>query len=300
MTTVTDIGLPGGPPPSAPDVAPSRQARLLGELRSHPNLLVGAALMTVVLALVVLGRVAPPYNPLEVSGADQLGAPSLAHLFGTDQFGRDVFSRVLVGLGDDLVIGVLVAALALGVGSVVGLLSGYLGGWFDDVVMRAVDMLMSFPSFLLALAVAVVLGNTARNVVFAVTIAYSPYIVRLTRSTVLSARSADYVLGARAVGASRTRIMGLHVLPNAIGPALVQATLMAGWAVLDVSGLSFLGVGIQPPSPELGVQVAQGASYITTGEWWVSVFPGLAIVTVVLAVNFLGDYVDEKLRGQGG
>ena len=300
MTTFSTL-LPGGEGPPASGVEPARgarAARAAGELRAHPNLLIGAALLSVVLALVVFGRVAPPYSPLAVNGADQLAAPSLAHLFGTDQFGRDVFSRVLVGLGDDLLIGVVVSALAFTVGSAIGLVSGYVGGSFDDVVMRFVDMMMSFPSFLLALAIAMVLGNTARNVVIAVSVAYTPYIVRLMRSTVLSARGADYVLGARAVGASRPRVMGLHVLPNTIAPALVQATLMAGWAILDVSGLSFLGVGIQPPSPELGVQVAQGVSYITSGQWWVSVFPGLAIVLVVLSVNFLGDYADEKLRGR--
>lgn len=119
------------------------------------------------------------------------------------------------------------------------------------------------------------------------------------RASVLSARGADYVLGARAVGGSLPRVMSLHVLPNTVGPSVVQATLMSGWAILDVSGLSFLGVGIQPPSPELGVQVAQGASFITSGQWWVSVFPGIAIILAVLAFNFLGDYADEKLRGQG-
>jgi len=157
---------------------------------------------------------------------------------------------------------------------------------------------MSFPSFLLALSIAVVIGNSVRNVLIAVTVAYVPYIVRLTRGSVLAVRGADYVLGARAAGASRSRVMTLHVLPNAAGPSLVQATLMAGWAILDVSGLSFLGVGLQPPSPELGVQVAQGASYITSGQWWISVFPGVAIILAVLAFGFLGDYADDKLRGQ--
>src|SRR5262249_25743759 len=133
--------------------------------------------------------------------------------------------------GIDVVIGLIVAALAFAVGSMAGLVCGYLGGWIDDIVMRVVDIVMSFPSFLLALAIAVVLGNTARNVIIAVTIAYVPYILRLTRSSVLSARGGDYVLGARAVGASRSRVMTQHVLPNAVGPSMVQATLMLGWAI---------------------------------------------------------------------
>jgi peptide/nickel transport system permease protein len=273
--------------------------RLRHELRRHPNLLAGGVLAIVVAIMAMAGHIAPPDNPLAINPGHALAPPGPGHWFGTDQFGRDVFSRVGYGLGMDVVIGLVVAALAFGVGSIAGLTSGYLGGWIDDIVMRVVDIAMSFPAFLLALSIAVVIGNTVRIVIIAVTIAYVPYILRLTRSGVLTARGADYVLGARAVGASTPRVMTLHVLPNAVSPAIVQATLMAGWAILDVSGLSFLGVGIQPPSPELGVQVAQGASYITSGQWWISVFPGVAIILAVLAFSFLGDYAEDKLRGQG-
>lgn len=298
---ITDT--PVGTDPRRAEPAPARRSwprRLPRELRRHPNLAVGGLLGVLVVIVAVAGHVAPPMNPLALDARHIFAAPGAGHWFGTDQFGRDVFSRVVYGLGIDVLIGLVVAALALIAGSLVGLISGYLGGWLDDVVMRLVDIVMSFPSFLLALTIAVVLGNTVRNVIIAVTLAYVPYVLRLTRSSVLTARGADYVLGARAVGASRMRVMTRHVLPNAIGPAMVQATLMSGWAILDVSGLSFLGVGIQPPSPELGVQVAQGASYITSGQWWVSVFPGVAIIAAVLAFNFLGDYADDKLRGQGG
>ncbi len=279
---------------------PGKSARLRGELKQHPSLAVGGVLTVVVAILATAGHIAPPYNPLALNPGHALLPPGPGHWFGTDQFGRDVFSRVLYGIGTDVAIGLVVAALAFAVGSTVGLISGYLGGWVDDFVMRVVDIMMSFPPFLLALAIAVVIGNTLRNAIIAVTIAYVPYLLRLTRSSVLTARGADYVLGARAVGASRSRVMTLHVAPNAVGPSLVQATLMVGWAILDVSGLSFLGVGIQPPSPELGVQVAQGAQYITSGQWWISAFPGVAIILAVLAFSFLGDYAEDKLRGQGG
>ena len=284
----------------APAGGPGRSVRAWNEAKRHPNLAVGGLLAALMVVVALAGHVAPPHNPLAINPHDVLAPPKPGYWFGTDQFGRDVLSRVLYGVGIDLVIGLIVAAQALVLGSLAGLVSGYLGGWIDDVVLRVVDVVMSFPSFLLALSIAVVLGNTVRNVIIAVTIAYIPYVLRLTRSSVLTVRSADYVLGARAVGASRARVMTLHVLPNAIGPSMIQATLMSGWAILDVSGLSFLGVGIQPPSPELGVQVAQGASYITSGQWWVSVFPGVAIILAVLAFNFLGDYADDKLRGQGG
>ena len=277
-----------------------RSARLRGELRRHPSLLVGGVLAAAMVIAAIAGHVAPPDNPLAINPGHALAPPGPGHWFGTDQFGRDVFSRVLYGLGMDVVIGLIVAALAFAVGAMAGIISGYLGGWIDDIVMRVIDIVMSLPPFLLALSIAVVLGNTVRNVVIAITIAYVPYLLRLTRSGVLTMRGADYVLGARAVGASRSRVMALHVLPNAVGPSMVQAALMVGWAILDVSGLSFLGVGIQPPSPELGVQIAQGASYITSGQWWISVFPGVAIILAVLAFNFLGDYADDKLRGDGG
>lgn len=269
------------------------------EFRRHPNLALGGILAGLVVIVAIVGHLAPPDNPVAINPHLISAPPGNGHWFGTDEFGRDVLSRVVYGIGIDVVIGLVVASLALVIGAAVGLVTGYLGGWVDDIVMRVVDIVMSFPSFLLALAIAVVLGNNVRNVIIAVTIAYVPYILRLTRSAVLTVRGADYVLGARAVGGSRTRVMALHVLPNAVGPSVVQATLMSGWAILDVSGLSFLGVGIQPPSPELGVQVAQGASFITSGQWWMSVFPGIAIIIAVLAFNFLGDYADDKLRGQG-
>jgi len=289
----------GRPDDTVPAGGPGRSARLRGELRRHPSLLVGGVLAAAMVIAAIAGHVAPPDNPLAINPGHALAPPGPGHWFGTDQFGRDVFSRVLYGLGMDVVIGLIVAALAFAVGAMAGIISGYLGGWIDDIVMRVIDIVMSLPPFLLALSIAVVLGNTVRNVVIAITIAYVPYLLRLTRSGVLTMRGADYVLGARAVGASRSRVMALHVLPNAVGPSMVQAALMVGWAILDVSGLSFLGVGIQPPSPELGVQIAQGASYITSGQWWISVFPGVAIILTVLAYNFLGDYADDKLRGQG-
>jgi peptide/nickel transport system permease protein len=299
---LTDVGsarAPEHPPAQASPAGRGRLPALWAEVRHHPNLAVGAGLAVVVVVVAIVGHVVPPHNPLAINPGLTNAPPGPGHWFGTDEFGRDVLSRVVYGLGIDLVIGVIVACLAFLIGAAAGLVIGYLGGWVDDVVMRLVDIVMSFPSFLLALAIAVVLGNNVRNVVIAVTIAYIPYVLRLTRSGVLTVRGTDYVLGARAVGGSKARIMVLHVLPNAVGAALVQATLMSGWAILDVSGLSFLGVGIQPPSPELGVQVAQGATFITSGQWWVSVFPGIAIVIAVLAFNFLGDYADDKLRGQG-
>src|SRR5215472_10182690 len=190
------------PDDTVPAGGTGRPARLRAELKRHPSLVVGGVLATATVIVAIAGHVAPPDNPLALIPGHALAPPGPGHWFGTDQFGRDVFSRVLYGLGTDVVIGLVVAVLAFAVGSAAGLVAGYLGGWLDDIVMRVVDIAMSLPPFLLALSIAVVIGNTVRNVIIAVTIAYVPYIVRLTRGSVLTARGSDYVLGARAVGAS--------------------------------------------------------------------------------------------------
>jgi len=206
---VTDVGVGAQPGPqydaSTPARRPSRARHALAELSRHPNLAVGSLLAALVVIVAIVGRIAAPYNPLAINAGRALLPPGASHWFGTDEFGRDVFSRVVYGTGIDLLIGLVVAALALVVGSVIGLISGYVGGWIDDIIMRIVDIVMSFPSFLLALSIAVVIGNTVRNVIIAVTIAYIPYILRLTRSSVLTVRGADYVLGARGGGAAVTR-----------------------------------------------------------------------------------------------
>lgn len=242
----------------------------------------------------VLGVVAPPHNPYATDPALQLQPPSSIHWLGTDNFGRDVLSRIMAGAGTDLVIALLVTGISFSVGIVVGALSAYWGGWIDDIVLRVVDIVQSFPSFVLALAITAVLGNSLRNVVLAIAVAYTPYFVRLTRGEVLSARRADYADNARAVGNPAWRVVVFHLLPNSLNPALVAASLTMGWSILDASGLSFLGLGIKPPAAEWGVEVSEGASNIVTGEWWTSVFPGVAITLAVVAFNLLGDSLRDR------
>jgi len=185
----------GRPDDTVPAGGPGRSARLRGELRRHPSLLVGGVLAAAMVIAAIAGHVAPPDNPLAINPGHALAPPGPGHWFGTDQFGRDVFSRVLYGLGMDVVIGLIVAALAFAVGAMAGIISGYLGGWIDDIVMRVIDIVMSLPPFLLALSIAVVLGNTVRNVVIAITIAYVPYLLRLTRSGVLTMRGGSALPG---------------------------------------------------------------------------------------------------------
>lgn len=274
----------------APILLPRRRARMPISISTA----LGLAILAVLVLLWIWGSVAPPHNPLATDPASQLLPPSGAHPMGTDKYGRDVLSRVMAGAGIDLLIAGLVTGIAFAVGVLIGSAAGFNGGWIDDVVLRVVDMVLSFPAFVLALAITAVLGNSVRNVVIAIAVAYTPYFVRLARGEVLSARRSDYADNARAVGNPGWRIVFLHLLPNCVTPALVQASLTMGWSILDASGLSFLGLGIKPPTPEWGVEVSEGASNIVSGEWWTSVFPGLAITLAVLAFNLLGGSIQAR------
>ncbi len=258
-------------------------------VREHRMLLVGLLILGTVLLVTAIGPVLVPYGPLQTSPELKLQPPSADHPMGTDNFGRDIVSRVVHGARLDLLIAFSVVIIALGVGSLVGTLSGYYGGIVDDVVMRITDVLFAFPSFILAMAITAMLGNTIPNVIIAIAIAYIPYFVRLTRGEILSARELGYAEAARCVGNPDWRIMYIHLLPNCLTPSLVQATLCLGWAILDTSGLAFLGLGIRPPTPEWGVLVSEGAQNIISGQWWTSVFPGAVIVFTALGFNLVGD-----------
>ncbi|TEU13216.1 MAG: ABC transporter permease [Anaerolineales bacterium] len=257
--------------------------------REHRTLLAGLLILAVMLFVVAVGPALTPYGPLKTNPAIKLQSPSIAHPMGTDNFGRDILSRVIHGARLDLLIAFSVVAIALGIGSMVGTLSGYYGGLVDDVVMRITDVLFAFPSFILAMAITAMLGNTTSNIIIAISVAYIPYFVRLSRGEILKARELDYADAARCVGNPDWRIMYVHLLPNCLTPSLVQATLCLGWAILDASGLAFLGLGIRPPTPEWGVLVSEGAQNIISGHWWTSVFPGAVIVFTALGFNLVSD-----------
>jgi len=263
--------------------------RLWRVVREHRMLLAGLLVLTIVFLMTAIGPVLVSYGPLQTNPELKLQPPSADHPMGTDNFGRDIVSRVVHGARLDLLITFSVVIIALGVGSLVGTLSGYYGGIVDDVVMRITDVLFAFPSFILAMAITAMLGNTIPNVIIAIAIAYIPYFIRLTRGEILSARELGYAEAARCVGNPEWRIMYLHLLPNCLTPSLVQATLCLGWAILDASGLAFLGLGIRPPTPEWGVLVSEGAQNIISGQWWTSVFPGAVIVFTALGFNLVGD-----------
>ena len=233
-----------------------------------------------------------PYDPLGQT-ARLFAEPNSAHLFGTDELGRDVLSRVLWGARLSLPLAFFLVAMAVTIGGVLGGVAGYFGGWLDEVVMRATDLVFAFPTIILAMAVTAALGPSLRNAVFAVVIVFWPSYARVVRGLVMSLTEADYVNASRLLGASSRRALMVDVLPNVAGPVLVLATLDLGNAILLLAGLSFLGLGAQPPTPEWGSMVNIGSQFFE--RWWMGTFPGLAILSVVLAFNFLGDSLRDAL-----
>lgn len=269
----------------------------LSHRRRRPySAIVGFTVLGLIVLLAIFGPLLTDFSPTKPDTSAILTGPSSTHWMGTDQYGRDVFTRVVHAARLDLRIAVSITALSLVCGSLVGGLIGFYGGWIELITMRVIDVLVAFPGFILALGITAMLGNTTQNVIIAVAIAYFPYFVRITRGEMLSLREAEFAAAATTVGVKRLRIMFYHLLPNALPPALVQATLTLGWGILDAAGLSFLGVGIRPPTAEWGVLVGDGAQYINSGEWWISVFPGLMILLAVLAFNLCGDWVRDRLE----
>lgn len=268
-------------------VVPQPAARARAPRRRRPLLVIGLGVLVV---LVVVGTVGPfvVADPAARAG-DPFLAPSATHLFGTDSYGRDIFARSVHAIRLDLALGVSVAVLAMVVGSAIGVVSGYLGGKVDDIVMRAVDVLMAFPGFILAMILLVSLGESIPKLAIALAVAQVAPFVRLVRAAALRERELEYVAAARVAGAGWWRTAFAHVLPHSIRPAAVQLTLVCGYSILNVAGLAFLGVGIHPPTAEWGVMVAEGAQNMLTGQWWTAFFPGLLIAVTVMALHFVGD-----------
>jgi len=249
-------------------------------------------------AWLIVALLAPwlsPYDPLD-QGARLFQPPSVEHLFGTDDLGRDVFSRVLWGARVSIPLAVLLVSLAFLIGGTLGAVAGYLGGWVDELVMRAADLVFAVPTILLAMAVVAALGPSLVHAVIAVVLVAWPGHARVVRSLVRTTMQSDYVSVARLLGASVARALAVEVLPNVAGPVVVLAALDMGNAILLLSGLSFLGLGARPPAAEWGSMVSTGAQHFES--WWMGVFPGLAIVSVVLAFNFLGDSLRDALDPQ--
>ena len=272
-----------------------RRGPLANAAWRHPLAIAGLVIAGAWIFIAIFAPWLAPHDPLAQS-ASSFVSPSWEHFFGTDELGRDTFSRVLYGARISIPLALLLVSLALLIGGTLGAVAGYFGGIVDGLVMRSADLVFAFPAIILAMVVTAALGPTVRNAVLALVIVSWPSYARVVRGLVLSVGQAEYVQSARLLGKSARRTLIRDVLPNVFGPVLVLATLDLGNAVLLLSGLSFLGLGAQPPQPEWGAGVAEGTQYFQ--YWWIGTFPGLAIFTVVLAFNFLGDSLRDALDPQ--
>nr|WP_240760106.1 ABC transporter permease [Phytoactinopolyspora endophytica] len=251
----------------------------------------------VLLALIVVGLFGgslAPYGFNEQFVGDQLESPSGSHWFGTDDFGRDVFSRVLLGAEVSLRVGAVAVGISLVAGVLIGLFAGYYGRWIDDALMRFMDMLFAFPALLMAIAVLAILGRGETNAMIAIGIVYTPIFARVTRASVLTVREEVFIRASRSSGAGDARVIFRHVLPNAAPPIIVQTTISLAFAILSEAALSFIGLGTQPPDPSWGRMLSEGRGFIEQA-WWMALFPGLAIFVTVLAFNVLGDALRDVL-----
>lgn len=263
-------------------------------LLGNPVTVVSIAILVVISFVAIAANWIAPYGINNVNVPDALQSPSGTHWFGTDELGRDVFSRVLVATQASMRVAVISVAFAVVVGVTIGVVSGYRGGWLDTVFMRVVDVMFAFPVLLLALAVVAVLGPGVTTTILAIGIVYTPIFARVARASTLGVRVEPYVSVSRSMGTGHLYILGRHILPNIAGPLVVQTSLSLAFAILSEAALSFLGLGIQPPQPSLGRMIFDSQGFVTMA-WWMAVFPGAAIFVTVLAFNLLGDGLRDVL-----
>jgi peptide/nickel transport system permease protein len=265
--------------------------RRLRSIATNPMAMVGLGIIVIWAIVAIFAKYIAPYDPIGQDIMKRLTPPSAGNIFGTDELGRDIFSRVVWGSRISLPVGLVVIAFAMTMGSLLGASAGFIGGAYDLVVMRLVDITLSFPSIVLALAIATVLGPSLLNALIAMILVWWPEYARVMRGQVLSVKNDEYVTAAIVVGAPGRRVLFGHILPNTFAPVLVKASLDAGNVILTIAALSFIGLGAVPPTPEWGAMVSAGRYKFY--EWWMTTFPGLAILTVVLGFNFFGDGVRD-------
>ena len=269
--------------------------------RRNGLVLFGAAIIVIMVLLAVFAGVIAPYDPTEMKVADALKRPSLAHPFGTDRFGRDVLSRTIYGSRIALGVAISSIGIALVAGAILGLAGGYVGGATDLVIGRAMDVLFSFPTLILAIGIAAMLGPGLDNAALAIAVVYAPLFSRVVRGPVIAERAKEYAVAALGLGAGTFRVVLRHILPNVLAPLIVQTSVSLAYAILTEAALSYLGLGTQPPAPSWGTMLNEGRTYLETAPW-MSVFPGLAIMLAVLGFNLLGDglrsALDPQLRGR--
>ncbi len=275
-------------------VRADRPRRLLAIRASNVGFMAGSGILVV---MVLLGIIVPIFagSGTSTDPTSQLLAPSSAHWFGTDELGRDILVRCIAAIRIDLLVAIAVPVVGLTFGSFVGAVSATYGGWLDAVIMRLTDILMAFPAFVLALIISASLGNSAMHAAIGLFVAYLPQFVRLTRAQALQVRSSDYIAASRVSGTSTFKIATQLVLPNSFRAPLVQSSLVAAWTVLDLAGLSFLGVGVQPPTPEWGQMISISTTDVLLGDWWAALFPGLMIMISALSFQLIGDRLESGM-----
>jgi peptide/nickel transport system permease protein len=280
----------------------SRQRRhALRRVLRQPAVAAGVLIMLVFVLAALLAPLLAPFDPLAQDVVNGLKPPSAGHLLGTDKLGRDIFSRMLYGARISLLVGLAVVAIAGALGTLLGVVAGFVGGLLDEAIMRITDLFFAFPALILSMAIAGALGPSLGNALIAISAVTWPVYARLLRGQVLALKEQDFVLAARALGVPERRIILRHVLPNTLAPLLVQASFDMGAAITAVAGLSFIGFGAQPPTPEWGVMISEGRNYIAT-QWWLATMPAIGILLVVGAFNLLGDglrdLLDPRLQGR--
>ncbi|CAA6606089.1 D-ala-D-ala transporter subunit; membrane component of ABC superfamily [Rhodospirillaceae bacterium LM-1] len=276
--------------------------RFLRHLRyvmsENPVTLAAFSLFLLIVIMALLGPAIAPYDPLATDAAKTLKPPGWQHPFGTDHLGRDVFSRVIVATRLDLGIALSAVFLSFFAGSALGCSAGFWGGWTDRIVGRISDTIMAFPLFVLAMGIVAALGNSVENIIYATALINLPFYARVSRAETYVRRNAGYVNAARLCGATDARILVTQLFPNILPPMMVQISLNMGWAILNAAGLSFIGLGVRPPDAEWGIMVAEGATYIVSGEWWLAMFPGAALMAAVFCFNLLGDGLRDLVDPQ--
>jgi peptide/nickel transport system permease protein len=296
--------LPSTPPGGVEVARPRRAGKLelfLLVLRQHKLFALGYFLVASIIVLALAAPLIAPFDPEEANAAITLASPSASHWLGTDISGMDIFSRIIYSGRIDLVIAVLGTCFSILIGGPLGLIAGYfsgargLWGWVSEIMMRVADVLQAFPVFVLAIALVAALGQSARNVILAIAFVNAPIYLRLLRTQALSLRERRFVDAARVAGNGELRIVFRHILPNAVAPAIIQASVNMGWSVLLTAGLSFVGAGVRVPTPEWGSMIAVGAQNMITGQWWPAVFPGIAIALTVLGFALIGDSLELML-----
>lgn len=295
------LAMDAGPDAYKESEGPTRWALTIDFIQRNKLFVLGIILFSIILIMAIFAPWVVPYDPTNINFKDKLLAPGWAHWMGTDELGRDIFSRVIYGAQTSLIIGITVIALSMAIGVPVGMMAGYFGGRVDTLLMRITDVFLAFPPLLLPIAITAALGPSLLNAMIALAISWFPWYARIMRGAVMSIRNNLYISAAKTMGIGRIRILVRHVLPNSWTPALVQASMDFGYTILAAASLSFIGIGAKPPTIEWGLMVSLSRSKFLD-YWWTAAFPGLAIFITVLAVNLIGDglrdILDPKARTQ--